>query len=78
VHSKETIQDLNIEGNVKKKKVIRKIILIQTMLLELKKERKFILEPEAVIKRRIKKLINRKTIEYLIKWRNWPIEDATW
>ena len=48
------------------------------MFPELDEERKFIPEPEAVIKKRINKLINQETTEYLIKWRNWPVEDATW
>ena len=69
-------QTLNIEGHVKKKKVIGEKIQVQTMFPELDEERKIILEHEAVIKRGIKQLINRETTKYLIKWRNWPVEDV--
>ena len=48
------------------------------MLSELDEEGKFILEPEAVTKTRIKRLINGAIIEYLIKWKNLPAEDSTW
>ncbi len=48
------------------KKVIGENIPVQTMLPELDEEGKFILEPEAVIETRTKKLRNRAITEYLI------------
>ncbi len=48
------------------------------MLPALDEEGKFILEPEAIIETRIKQLRNRAITEYLIQWKNLPLEDATW
>lgn len=42
------------------------------------KREKIILEPNIIIKTHIKKLWNQAIIEYLIQWKNLPIEDATW
>jgi hypothetical protein len=60
------------------KKVIGDKILVQTILPELGKERKIILEPEAITDTRISQLRNRSISEYLIKWRKLPAEDSTW
>jgi len=53
-------------------------ILVQTLFLELDEEGKIILEPGAVTEARTKQLQNRSILEYLIKWKNLPIEDSTW
>ena len=44
----------------------------------LDEEGRIILEPEAIIASREKKLRSRIIKEYLIKWKNLPEEDATW
>ena len=59
------------------KKVIGNKILVQTILLELEKEGKIILEPEVVTETRILQLRNRSISEYLIKWKNLPAKDST-
>jgi hypothetical protein len=41
-------------------------------------EGKIILEPETILEIRIKKLQNRAITEYLVKWKNLPVEEATW
>ena len=46
--------------------------------LELDEEGKTVLEPEAVTETRTRQLRNRSILEYLIKWKNLPIEDSTW
>ena len=60
------------------KKVIGDKIPIQTILPELDEEGKVILELEKISETRTKQLRNRVIIEYLIKWKNLPIEDSTW
>ena len=42
------------------------------------KKEKIILELEAVTETRTQQLQNRLISEYLIKWKNLPIEDSTW
>jgi hypothetical protein len=37
-----------------------------------------ILIPEEILEVRVKQLRNRDIKEYLVKWKNFPIEDATW
>ena len=59
------------------KKVIGDKIPVQTILPELDKEGKMILEPEAITDTRIRQLRNRSISEYLIKWRKLPAEDST-
>jgi hypothetical protein len=34
--------------------------------------------PETIIETRIKKLRNQATTEYLVKWKNLLVEEATW
>jgi hypothetical protein len=46
--------------------------------LELDKEGKIILEPEAITDTRIRQLRNISISEYLIKWTKLPVEDSTW
>ena len=60
------------------KKVIGDKIPIQTIFPKLDEEGKTILEPEAVMETRTRQLWNRSISEYLIKWKNLPIEDSTW
>ena len=60
------------------KKVIGNKIPIQTILLKLGEEGKFILELEKMSETRTKKLQNRVITEYLVKWKNLPVEDLTW
>jgi len=48
------------------------------MFPKLDEEGKIILEPEAITDTRGRKLRNRSISEYLIKWKNLPVEDSTW
>ena len=60
------------------KNIIGEKLPVQTILLELDEEGKTIFEPEAVTEARTRQLRNRSISEYLIKWKNLPIEDSTW
>ena len=60
------------------KKVIGDKITVQTIFPELYEEGKIILEPESVTEKRTRQLRNRSISEYLIKWKNLPIEDEKW
>ena len=51
---------------------------MQTILLKLDEEGKIILDPEVITETRIRWLRNRSISEYLIKWKNLPVEDSTW
>jgi hypothetical protein len=42
------------------------------------KEGQFVLIPEEILEVREKQLRKRSTREYLIRWKDLPIEDATW
>ena len=57
--------------------VIENKILVQFFLPEINEERKIILEPETILETRIKQLRNQAIIEYLVKWKNLPVEEAT-
>ena len=48
------------------------------MLPELYEEGKIIVEPKEITEVRSRNLRNRSISEYLIKWKNLPIEDSTW
>ena len=50
----------------------------QSTLPTLDEEGKLVLEPEAIINIRERKLHSRIIKEYLIKWKNCPKEDASW
>ena len=52
-------------------------IPVQTILPELDKEGKIILEPGAITETRTRQLQNRSISEYRIKWKNLPVEDFT-
>ncbi|XP_059068313.1 uncharacterized protein LOC131858861 [Cryptomeria japonica] len=41
-------------------------------------EGKLMLEPEVILDKRERSLRNRTILEYLVKWKNLPEEDATW
>jgi len=60
------------------KKAIRDKLPVQTIFLKLDEEGKAILEPEAVKETRTRQLQNQSISEYLIKWKNLPVEDSTW
>jgi hypothetical protein len=60
------------------KKVIDNKIPVQTILPEINEEGKIILEPETILETRIKQLRNRAITEYLVKWKNLLVEEATW
>ena len=60
------------------KKVIGYKIPVQTILPELDKEGRIILEPEAITDTRICQLRDRCISKYLIKWRKLFVEDSTW
>lgn len=52
--------------------------LPQTTLPILDDEGKLVLEPEGILSTRDKKLRSRVITEYLIKWKDLPIEEASW
>ena len=60
------------------KKVIDDKIPVQIILPELDEEGKIILKPQAVTETRTRQLRKRSISEYLIKWKNLPIEYSTW
>jgi hypothetical protein len=60
------------------KKVIGDNIPVQTIVPELDKEGKIILEPEVVTDTRILQLRNRSISECLIKWKKLHVEDSRW
>jgi hypothetical protein len=60
------------------KKVIRNKISFQTSLPNLNEEGKIILELETILETRIKQLRNQTITEYLVKWKNLLVEEATW
>ena len=51
---------------------------IQTILPDLDEEEKVILEPENILEIKTNSLLNRVIIEYLMKWKNLPVEDSTY
>ena len=59
-------------------KVIGDKIPVQTILPEIDKEEKIILDLEAITDTRILQLRNISISEYLIKWKKLPVEDSTW
>jgi hypothetical protein len=53
-------------------------VFTSTVLSPLDEEGQLILIPEEVLETRDRKLRNMSIKEYLIKWKNISIEDATW
>ena len=60
------------------KKAVGQQIVTSESLPPLDEEGKLVLVPEEVIESRERKLHNRTVKEYLIKWKDFPYEDATW
>ena len=60
------------------KKVIGQNICTQTILPELDEEGRIILEPKCILQTCTKKLRNKTLTQYLIQWKNLPVEEATW
>ena len=60
------------------KKALGHNVVPSVVLPPLDDEGKIILVPEAILDTR-ERVLHRRTIrEYLVKWRNLPVEDATW
>jgi hypothetical protein len=60
------------------KRAIGKHIIPIEELPPLDEEGKLVLVPEEILEVREKKLRKRSIKEYLVKWKNLPIEDVTW
>ena len=60
-----------------KKEIVYKIP-IQTILSKLDEGERFILEPKKIFETKTKQLRTQVITEYLIKWKNLPIEYLTW
>jgi hypothetical protein len=60
------------------KKALGQQVAVTEELPPLDEEGQLILIPEDVLEVREKRLRNRSIKEYLIKWKNLPIEDASW
>jgi len=60
------------------KKVTGENLPVHKILPELDEEGKIILEPEAVMETRTRRLRNRSILEYLIKWKNLSTKYSTW
>lgn len=59
-------------------KALGQNVVPSTKLPPLDEEGKLILVPEAVLEVRERTLRRRVIKEYLVKWKNLPVEDATW
>jgi hypothetical protein len=60
------------------KRALGKHITTSTELPPIDEEGKLILVPKEILESREQKLRNRTIKEYLVKWKDLPIEDATW
>jgi hypothetical protein len=60
------------------KKVLGKQVTPCEELPPLNDEGNLVLEPEAILDRRERRLRNKKIQEVLIKWKGLPLEDSTW
>ena len=60
------------------KKVLGQNVMPSTVLPPLDDEGKLILVSESILDSREKQLRRRVIKEYLVKWKDLPIEDATW
>jgi hypothetical protein len=61
-----------------RKKELGQHITTSTQLPPLDEEGKLVLVLEEVLEVQERKLQNRVIREYLVKWREFPVEDATW
>ena len=52
--------------------------IVQTIIPMLDEEGRVIWEPEEIIAIRERKIRSRTLKEYLIKWKNFPDDDASW
>ena len=73
---KSRIQNVFHVSNLKK--LLGQHQTAQTTLPTLDEEGKLVLEPEAIINIRERRLRSHIINEYLIKWKNCPEEDASW
>jgi len=60
------------------KKALGQHIATSTELPPLDEEGKLILVPEEILEIKERKLRNRTVRDYLVKWKDFPIEGATW
>jgi hypothetical protein len=60
------------------KRVLGQIMSLQIELPELDYEGNLIIKPEKFIDRLYISMWNRTIVEYLIKWKNMPLEETTW
>jgi hypothetical protein len=60
------------------KKALGQHVVTSTELPPLDEEGQLVLVPEEILEGRERKLRNRTIKEYLVKWKDLPIEDATW
>ena len=60
------------------KKALGHNVVPSTVLPPLDDEGKLILVPEFILDSREKQLRRKGTREYLVKWKDLPVEDATW
>ena len=60
------------------KKALGQNVVPSAVLPPLDDEGKFILVPESILESREKQLRRRVIREYLVKWKDLPVEDATW
>ena len=60
------------------KKVVGQHVATSFELPPLDKEGQLVLVPEEILQERERKLRSRVIQEFLVKWKDLPIEDATW
>ncbi len=60
------------------KKVVGQQVTVSQELPPLDEEGQLVTDPEQILQVRERQLRNRVIREYLIKWKDLPIEDATW
>ena len=60
------------------KKIVGQHIILSTELPPLNDEGLLVLIPEKILQVWERKLKNRVIQDYLVKWKEFPIEDATW
>jgi hypothetical protein len=60
------------------KRALGQHVLVNETLPPVDEEGNLHLIPEEIIETRVKQLRSRAIKEYLVKWKDFPIEDATW